>query len=330
MSKQFHIDFIGKRKIFYTLSLSLIVIGILVSVIFGVKLDIQFKGGAIIKYTYTGSVDKDTAQKAASDALKAQVTASVDKDYGTGTQRLVIDYDKSLSSDNQQTLYTALTKKFPDNNLKKYESNDVSPEMGQEFFQKSILAVVLASLIIIAYIWIRFRKIGGLPAGITAFIALVHDVLMAFVAFSIFRISINDNFVAVVMTILGYSINDTIVVFDRVRENRKLYGSKMHFKDIVNKSINQSFMRSINTTLVVFVAIAILCIAAVVFNIDTLRSFAIPMMVGVVTGCYSTICIAGPLWVTWEEYKEKKGAEKRNQEQLEREARKQKLKPKDS
>ena len=91
---------------------------------------------------------------------------------------------------------------------------------------QSVLAVVLACLLIILYIWIRFRTIGGLPAGITAFIALLHDVLMGYVAFAVMGIPLDDNFIAVTLTILGYSINDTIVVYDRVRENRKLYGNK--------------------------------------------------------------------------------------------------------
>lgn len=305
-STRLNIDFIGKRKIYYAISITLILLGVLVSVILGPKLDIQFKGGAIIQYTYTGTVDKDKAASIARDTLKADVIVQQNEDVASHTKRLVVELDKSITNDDQANLINALKKEYPDSNLTRYTSNDVSPAMGAAFFQQSILAVLLASLLIIIYIWIRFRKIGGLPAGLTAFAALVHDLLMVFAAFSIFRIPINDSFVAVALTILGYSINDTIVIYDRIRENRRLYGNKLHFKEIVNKSINQSFARSINTTLVVFFAIAVICGFSIAFNIESIRNFAIPMMVGVVTGCYSTICIAGPLWVTWESYKEKK------------------------
>ena len=301
-----NIDFIGKRRIYYAISISLITIGILVSVIFGVNLDIQFKGGTIIKYTYTGNIDKTAVASLAAKNFGTAVDVLTDVDTITKTQRLILQFDKDASDTTQAKMYNTLTSSFQSNNLKKYQANTVTPQMGRDFINASIFAVLLASFLIVIYIWFRFRHIGGLPAGITAFIALVHDVLMAFVAFSIFRIPLNENFVAVALTILGYSINDTIVVFDRVRENRKELGHKEPFKDIVNLSINQSFARSINTTLVTFVAIAIICVFSIVYHLDSIKSFALPMMVGVVTGCYSTICIAGPLWVSWETYKEKK------------------------
>ncbi len=309
MRPDLNIDFIGKSKIYYTISLTLITLGILVSIIFGVKLDIQFTGGAIIRYTYTGDVSTSTAQQVAQSALPGKlVDASTDVNYVTHQKTLVLDINKNLTSDEQATLFSAESKQFSGNQLAKGQSTDVAASMGRAFFQKSLLALVLASVLIILYIWIRFRKIGGLPAGIFAFVALMHDVIIGFVAFSVMRFTINDNFVAVTLTILGYSINDTIVVFDRVRENRRLYGQKIPFKDIVNKSINQSFARSINTTLVTFVAIAVIAVFSFLYRLDSLTSFALPMMVGVVTGCYSTICIAGPLWVTWETHKEKRAA----------------------
>jgi preprotein translocase subunit SecF len=326
MRADLNIDFIGKRKIYYTISLALIAIGVLVSLIFGVKLDIQFTGGAIIKYSYTGTVDKQAASNIATKTISgAVVDVTLDEDYGTHTKTVQLQFNKNLTSDQQEALFTAETAQFKSNALTKYSSTDVSPSMGQAFIQKSVLALILASLLIILYIWFRFRKIGGLPAGITAFIALLHDIVIGFVAFSVMRIPLNDIFIAVILTILGYSINDTIVIYDRVRENRKLYGSKIPFKDIVNKSINQSFARSINTSLVTFMAIAVLGVFSVIFHLDSVTAFALPMMVGVVTGCYSTICIAGPLWVSWESHKEIKVKAEKDRLSLEKEQRKLKM-----
>lgn len=302
-----HIDFIGHRRVYYAISLILIALGIIVSAVFGVKLDIQFKGGAIIEYSYTGTVDTAAAAALANKTISnADFTAQIEKVSATGEQILVLQTTKALTSDNQTALFTALSGQFTKNALAKYEARDVSPVMGQRFLLASLGAVGLASLLIVLYIWARFRKIGGLPAGVTAFIALVHDVLIAFVAVTLLRIAISGEFIAVVLTILGYSINDTIVVYDRIRENRRLFGRSVHFREIVNRSINQTFTRSVNTTLVTFLAIAAVCVFSVIFHLDSIRSFALPMMVGVVTGCYSTICIAGPLWVTWVEHKEKK------------------------
>jgi preprotein translocase subunit SecF len=325
MRADLNIDFIGKRKIFYTISVTLMVIGLLVSIIFGVKLDIQFKGGAIIKYSYTGTIDRQKAEDIAEKTLNDnELSTSLDEDYGTHTKTLVFEIDNNLTDEMQTNLYNAISSEFKDNQITKYQSNDVSASIGREFIRKSILAVVLACLCIILYIWIRFRKIGGLPAGLTAFAALLHDVIIGFVAFAIFRIPLNDNFIAVILTILGYSINDTIVIYDRIRENRRLYGSKVPFKDTVNKSINQSFARSINTSLCTFAAIAVLAVFSIIYHLDSVTSFALPMMIGVATGCYSTICIAGPLWVTWETHKEKKLAAEKLRIAQEKEQRKQK------
>jgi preprotein translocase subunit SecF len=326
MRADLNIDFVGKRKIYYTISICLIAIGIIVSALFGPDLSIEFKGGAIIKYAYTGTMDKDAAASLAKTALPGlNVNTRFDAIQGTNKKYLVYEVNTSLTADQQSTLYNAVKSKFPGNAVAKGQSQDVSASMGGEFLQKSILAVVLASLLIIIYIWIRFRTIGGLPAGITAFIALLHDVIMGYVAFAVMRIPLDANFIAVTLTILGYSINDTIVVYDRVRENRRLYGTKLPFKDIVNKSINQSFSRSINTTLVTFASIGILGIFAIIFHLDSVRSFALPMMIGIATGCYSTICIAGPLWVSWETHKEKSAASEKQRLSLEKEARRQKL-----
>lgn len=322
MKADLNIDFIGKRKIFYTLSLALITIGILVSVIFGVKLDIQFKGGSIVRYTYSGEIDKSAAQTVATETLKnAHVTTSFSEDVASHTKTIIYNIDEGLSNDVQDSLFSAVSKQFPDNKITKGESNNVSASMGAEALRKAILAVVLASLLIIIYIWIRFRYIGGLPAGLTAFAALVHDVLIVFVVFSVLRIPLNDNFIAVVLTVLGYSINDTIVIYDRVRENKRLYGSKMNFKDTVNKSINQSFARSVNTSLVTAFALLVLTIFSMMYNLNSVTTFALPMLFGVISGTYSTICIAGPLWITWETHKEKKAEAERLQKAQEKEER---------
>jgi preprotein translocase subunit SecF len=306
-STRLHINFIGHRRIYYIFSICLILTGILYAILTGgVKMSIDFKGGTIIKYSYTGSVSESAIKDIAKDVVKADVTVSLDTVAATDTKLIVIEFDKrSISSTTQSELFTKVSEKYSGNAITKYENNDVDPSMGADFFRKSIFEVLLASFLIVIYIWFRFRKIGGLPAGITAFVALLHDAAMIFVAFALFQIPLDENFIAVTLTVLGYSINDTIVVFDRIRENRVIYGNKVPFEDLVNKSINQSFVRSVNTTLATFVAITVVFIFATVFHIESIRSFALPMMVGVVTGCYSTICIAGPLWVDWVRHKEK-------------------------
>ena len=134
-----------------------------------------------------------------------------------------------------------------------------------------------------------------------AVVALLHDVLFVFTTFIIFRMPINDNFIAIVLTILGYSLNDTIVIYDRIRENKRLLGKKYTTGELVNLSINQSLTRTINTSVMTVLAMAVVLVVALMYNVESIVSFALPMIIGMIAGVYSSICIAGPLWVMWQE-----------------------------
>ena len=178
-----------------------------------------------------------------------------------------------------------------------------SPTMGRSFFIKCLSCIGIAFVLLVLYIALRFRKIGGASAGVMAIIALLHDILIVYFVFIVTKSPLNDNFIAVVLTILGYSLNDTIVIYDRIRENRELQGDKESLVDIVNLSINQTLSRSIHTSLSTFIAIAIVYVVGLIYGISSITTFALPMMVGVVVGCYSSICIAGPLYVAWQNRK---------------------------
>ena len=152
------------------------------------------------------------------------------------------------------------------------------------------------------YVWVRFKMMGGLSAGVMALIALLHDVLIVFFTCVIFKIPIGDSFVAVALSIIGYSINDTIVIYDRIRENNQTYVG-FDIETITNLSITQSMMRSVMTNFAVIICVTIVYVLAFSNGIDSIQSFALPMAVGSISGCYSTICIAGPLWVMWKKRK---------------------------
>ncbi len=188
---------------------------------------------------------------------------------------------------------------FSGNNLQVSETYNVDPFYGQEFFTKGIIAIALAALFIVIYVWFRFRSIHGLSAGVMALVALLHDVLVVFFTFIVFKIALNDAFIAVVLTIIGYSINDTIVIYDRMRENQRILGKKISLGNLIDLSQNQCFTRTLNTSVTTFFSMAIIVIMSIVFNLISIRSFALPMMVGIVSGCYSSLFIACPLWVLW-------------------------------
>jgi len=157
---------------------------------------------------------------------------------------------------------------------------------------------------VVIYVWIRFRRMGGLSAGVMALVALLHDILIVFFTCVLLKIPIGDSFIAVALTIIGYSINDTIVIYDRIRENSRTY-KKLPVDTITDLSINQSFTRSVNTNLAVLISVSAVYILAFSHSIDSIQNFALPMAIGAISGCYSTICIAGPLWVMWQKRKER-------------------------
>ncbi len=300
------IGFYKKRWIYFSISLTLMLIGVIFIFINGVQLDIQFKGGALLKYSYVGDIDADAASDAASELLDRPVTTQLTSDIASGEQRLVINIagNYGLEAKDQTEFDNALKEKFPDSELNLSESFMVEPFFGKKFLQNGLIAILLSALLVMIYVWIRFSRIGGLSAGVMAIVALFHDVLVVFFTCVIFRIPIGDSFVAVTLSIIGYSVNDTIVIYDRIRENSKLHPSTS-VDIITDLSISQSITRSINTNIAVFMSVALVYILAFTHGIDSIQSFALPMAVGAISGCYSTICIAGPLWVTWQKRKNK-------------------------
>lgn len=306
LKKQF--DFIKNRKYIFAISIGLLLIGLIFNFIFGTNLDIQFKGGTMVSYTYNGTINVSEADSVIQDAIGMPVNVQASEDRMTESQKLVVNLanDTELTTEQMDAMNAALTEKFADTGIEFLQANSVNPTMGQEFFQKSMVAVALAALLMILYIGIRFRKIGGLSAGIFAVLALLHDIALVYFTFIVLQIPLNDSFIAAVLTILGYSINGTIVIYDRVRENRRLMGPKAGVAEVVNTSINQSLSRTINTTISTVIAVGTVSVFAVIYNISSILSFSIPMLVGIIAGCYSSTCVTGPLWVMWKQFREKK------------------------
>jgi preprotein translocase subunit SecF len=294
-------SFYQHRRWYFALSISLLLIGLLVAIIFGIKLDITFKGGSILKYSFEGTVNLQTAEKAVSEAIGIDVTCQETTNLGDKATSLVINVagDKALSPEEQTQVAEALTATFPGIKFSLASANLVDPFIGRELLVKGMWAILIASVLIVAYVWFSFRSMSGPSAGVMALVALFHDVILVFFVFVVLRIPLNESLVAVVLSILGFSINDTIVVYDRIRENERLTKGKMPLADLVDLSINQSLSRSINTSLCTFGAVTVAYIFASAYNIESIKDFALPMMIGLISGSYSTICLAGPLWVMW-------------------------------
>ena len=306
-----HINFIGNRKKFYTFSCALIAIVLVFCAVFGVKMDVEFKGGSMVTLSYEGDVDLPSLKSEIGSQLgQSDLTLQTGSDIsGNQTLTVTLPGSQTLTTEQLDDMLTTINEAHPENNFEQNEVSNVNATIGKEFLFKSLVALVAACVLILAYVAFRFRKIGGLKAGSTAIVALLHDMFVVFGVFVILRIPLNGNFIAAVLTILGYSINDTVVIYDRIRENSALYSKKqMGLAELVNLSVNQSFSRSLMTSITTCLALGVVCVVSVIYRLDSIYTFAFPLLFGMVSGVYSTICIATPLWVDW---KSKKKAAKK-------------------
>lgn len=284
----------------------LIVAGVVMTVVFGPNLDINFSGGTKISYSYEGEISESD--------FKSTVATALDKEFSVGQNTslagdvnsyvITLAGTDSISAETQENITKALEEKFADNNISLYDSTSVSPTIAGSFFVKALVAVLITAILVVVYVGIRFRKIGGVSASLTAFCALILDLLTTFFICVIFRLPIDMNFMAVVLTILGYSLNDTIVIYDRVRENKRLYPD-MSLSDNMDKSVSNTIIRNIVTTVTTVCAVLTIIVVSELYGLTTLRSFAIPMAFGLVSGCFSSLFVSGPLWVMYKERKAK-------------------------
>lgn len=308
MRNEIKFDFIAHRKLFMIISACILAVGLIVNLIFGVEMDVSFKGGTVLKYSYTGTIDRAEAESFFTEQLGSKATVEVSESGGLSI--LNVYSTQEISLDTQNTVEAAAASKYADNELVLVDANSLSPTVGTLFFVKCLVATALACLFLVVYVAFRFRKIGGVSAGLMAIAALVHDLLIVYFTFVIFRIPLNDNFVAVILTILGYSLNDTIVIYDRIRENRQRMGASSDINEVVNTSLKQSFRRTLNTTITTGIVVLTLVIVALTQNLESIISFAVPLLFGVISGFYSSTFLCSPVWALWVSHRAKKSGKK--------------------
>lgn len=306
------IDFLGKRKIWFAVSLLVIVIGLGGLVVNKTQTgdvlnySMEFKGGTSTNVTFNEDMSlEDISSKVVPVVENVTGDAQVQTQKVAGTNEVIIK-TKTLSVEERQNLDQAMVDNFGVE-AEKITAESISGAISKEMKQDAFIAVIIATICMLLYIWFRFKDIKF--AG-SAVLALLHDVLVVLTFYSLLKWSVGSTFIACMLTIVGYSINATIVIFDRIRENLKV-NSKMELSEIVNLSITQTFTRSINTSLTTFVMVFVLFI----LGVSSIREFALPLMVGIVCGTYSSVCITGSLWYVMTIYKnkhmeEKKAAEK--------------------
>lgn len=298
-------DVASKWKTFIAIPVCICIAAIIVMIFAGMEVAIEFRGGTMLKYSFEGALDTNAVTSAVEDMGYGAVRVTAGSTFGSELETVTISFasNEGLTSEVQKELSDSLFATFSENKLALINSQDVNPTIGSQFFLKCLIAVLFSFILLVIYIAFRFRKIGGWSAGIFALVALMTDVFMVVCTFAFFRLQIDANFMAVVLTVLGYSINNTIVVYDRIRENRALYGKKLTHRELVNKSIKQSLTRSVNTSVTTGLAVLVICIVSMVYGVTSIFSFAFPMIIGIISGTFTSLCLSGPLWVAWQEHK---------------------------
>lgn len=271
---------VEKSKIWFSISLAIILIGVVLMCTRGLNFGIDFKGGTKLVVELGDNFDKVEVDNIVKEYASDAVTKTVE-----GTQYEI----KSTELDETKTaeLFDALKEKYTLDDSALVSETQIGPSVGKELSRNAIIAVLVACVAMLVYIAIRFE----FTFGVAAIGALIHDVLITLSVYAIFDIPVNSSFIAAMLTIVGYSINDTIIVFDRIRENNHSM-RRSNPTEIANKSINKTLARSINTSLT-----TLIIIGAVNVFVPTVREFSFPLLIGIAAGAYSSIFIASPIWV---------------------------------
>ena len=301
------VDFVGKSRIFYCVSLAVIILGF---VLMGVhkantgdilNYGLDFKGGTSTNVTFKEDLSLDyISENVIPVVVEATGDMSPQVQKVAGTNEVLIR-TVSLNADSRNAMNTALVEKFGvDKEL--ITAENISGSISAEMKQDALVAMALATVLMLLYIWFRFKNIFFASSAV---LALVHDVLVTLTFYSLFKWSVGSTFIACMLTIVGYSINATIVIFDRIREHLREESGRAN-TEIVNLAVTETLTRSLFTSLTTFVMVFSLFI----FGVSSIREFALPLMVGIIAGAYSSVCVTGPLWNLMNGRKEKADADK--------------------
>lgn len=301
-----NLDIIGAKNIFFGISLAVLIPGLIFLFLFGLNLSIDFTGGSRVTVQLENKVSNNDAQKIKNIIEKENIKVYTMEKSG----KSLLVRTRPIEPKENTKLKTSLSKSIKDSTETGFET--IGPTIGQETTVNALKAVVVASILIVIYIAWSFRKVpkpaSGIRFGVSAIAALIHDVLVVVGVFAIlgkiFGVEVDSLFVTAVLTVIGFSVHDTIVVFDRIREN--LRRESAPFPQIVNDSILQTLDRSLNTSLTVILVL----LALLIFGGESIRWFVVALLVGVISGTYSSIFNASPILVVWQEWAEKRKKKK--------------------
>lgn len=279
----------SKNK-FFIFTLICIVLAIVCFFIRGFNWDVDFVGGTEMNVKIADGIGMDVqneVEKITKEVVGNDFSSITSTSDSTGDSLLI--KCNEINSEKREEIFSKIAEKYGEGNVELRSSNSVSGAISDSFRQSAVVAIALAVILMLIYIAIRFE----LLSAIAAIVCLMHDVFFVFAVYSLLQIPVNSNIIAVALTILGYSINATIVIFDRIRENNKIMGKSVSFEKKVDKSIKQTLTRSLFTSVTTLLTIGMVYI----LGVTSIKNFALPLIVGIVAGLYSSVCISGNLWV---------------------------------
>ena len=281
-----------KNKIvFFLFSAICVVLGLVCIFVRGVNWDVDFVGGTEmdIKITTESKNVQKEVEDIAKDIIGNDFSSVTSVSDSTGDSILI--KSNEIDTEKRDEVFDKIAEKYGKENVELRSANSVSGAISDSLRKSAVIAISLAVVLMLLYIAIRFKPLSALAA----IICLIHDIYFVFVAYSLLQLPVNSNIIAVALTILGYSINATIVIFDRIRENNKNTGV-ISFEEKADKSIKQTLRRSIFTTITTLLTIGMVYI----LGVTSIKNFALPLIVGIVAGLYSSVCLAGNLWVVFD------------------------------
>ncbi len=286
------------KWIFMGISFALMIVAAISLIVRGFNLDTDFAGGIAVTYEIKSDFNTEDVQKVVDEALGSHQSPSSIQRSNNDEVVVKFGYENDLKTEADRSAFSLdRVTKITDALKAKYDAevilknqDIISPSTGQDLARSALWMSILACIAILFYVTLRFEFVSG----VVAIVALVHDVLLLLGLYSIMQWSVDTNFIAAILTVLGYSINNTIVIMDRIRENTR-HARKESYSEIADKSILQTMNRSLNTTITTLLTIGMVYI----LGVKSIQVFALPIIIGIVIGFYSSVFVAGPLWATW-------------------------------
>ena len=292
-------DFCSKTKLIIIVTFALVILAIL-STFTGVDIALEFKGGTLI--TSTQQIEPMPVVEAElSELIGSGVQSQIGESLSGDMKTMTVSFtsNEGLTAELQAEVTDTIQGMYPDSALEVLDSNDVDARSGGEFFTKCIVAAVFAAIVLILFIAFRFRLISGWSSGICAIVGLITTLIITYGSVVLCGFEIDSNFMAVILTLLGYVVNDTIVIYDRIRENQERCDG-MTIEQLVNISNSQSLRRTIRTSVTTVFAMVAVSVVAGVMGVTSILSFSIPMGIGIITGTFNSICFVPTIWVLWQ------------------------------